>query len=225
MDMDIKVSQLVVSRICHDLAGSVSAVNAGIELIKDGASTSGQGALDQEAMSLVDASADQSVRKLSFFRIIFGSGGGADGSISLAELCDLSQNYLDGSKVNLDWPEQASAQTGAQRLGIDAGRVLLGMVLMAAGSLPRGGVISIGVHYPDGGVGFAVVAAGDRASLGPEVEAAMSSDANIDDLTARTVHAHFTDILVKSLGGELEYSREAPGEGICEVRLAAIIPT
>ena len=211
MNIDIKVSQLVVSRICHDLAGSVSAVNAGIELIKDNAA-----ALDQEAMSLVDASAGQSVRKLSFFRIVFGSGGGADGSISLAELCDLSQNYLDGGKVSLDWPDH----TDAARLDIDEGRVLLGIILMAADALPRGGSISVGIHHPDGAVGFAVVATGERASLSPEVEAAMRPDVSTEELSARTVHAHFTNLLVGYLGGELECSRETAGE----IRLAAIIP-
>ena len=219
MDIDIKVSQLVVSRICHDLAGSVSAVNAGVELIKDGGGT-----LDQEAISLVDASAGQSVRKLSFFRIVFGSGGGVDETISLAELRDLSQNYIAGSKASLDWSNQTDADSADCRININEGRVLLGIVLMATDSLPRGGVISVGVHYPnggpDGGVGFAVVATGERASLGPEVEAAMAPDINIEDLTARTVHAHFTNLLVGSLGGELEYSRETMGE----IRLAAIIP-
>ena len=81
MDINIKVAQLVVSRICHDLAGSLSAVNAGVELIKDDG-----GLLDGEAMSLVDASAGQSVRKLSFFRVLFGSGGGSDSVVSLREL-------------------------------------------------------------------------------------------------------------------------------------------
>lgn len=215
MDINIKVSQLVISRICHDLAGSVSAVNAGVELIKDGG-----GSLDQEAMSLVDASAGQSVRRLSFFRIVFGSGGGANGTISLAELRDLSQNYIEGSKLSLDWPNQTDVDSSDYRININAGRVLLGIVLMAADALPRGGVISVGVHNPEGGIGFAVVATGERASLGPEVEAAMNPNINIEDLTARTVHAHFTNLLVGSLGGELEYSRETPGE----IRLAAIIP-
>ncbi len=215
MDIDIKVSQLVVSRICHDLAGSVSAVNAGVELIKDG-----DGTLDQESISLIDASAGQSVRKLSFFRIVFGSGGGADGTISLGELRDLSQNYIEGSKVGLDWPKQSDVNNADYRININEGKVLLAIMLMATDALPRGGVISVGIYHPEGGIGFAVVATGDRASLGPEVEAAMSPDINIEDLTARTVHAHFTKLLVGSLDGELEYSRETPGE----IRLAAIIP-
>lgn len=215
MKIDLKVSQLVVSRICHDLSGSVSAVNAGVELIKDVG-----GAIDQEALSLVDASANQSVRKLSFFRIVFGFGGGADGSISLDELGDLARNFIEGSKVSIVWPEQMNIGSGKHRLRLSDGKVLLGLILIAVDALPRGGVISVGVHKPEGGIGFAVVARGERASLGPETEAAMDTEINTDDLSARTVHAYFTNMLVNYLGGEMEYIRETDEE----VRLAAIIP-
>lgn len=218
MDINIKVAQLVVSRICHDLAGSVSAVNAGVELIKDG-----DGLLDDEAMSLVDLSAGQSVRKLSFFRVLFGSGGGSDGVVSLRELRDLCQNYIEGSKVSLDWSDEVNLATSNGNIEITTGKVLLGLVLMGVESLPRGGSVSVGVHCPDGAIGFAVVASGDRASMGAEAEMAMDPNTAIDNLSARTIHAHFTAKLVDLLSGEMELSKntlDTPGE----VRLAAIIP-
>ncbi|MDH5189205.1 MAG: histidine phosphotransferase family protein [Rhodospirillaceae bacterium] len=211
MNIDLKVSQLVVSRICHDLAGSVSAVNAGVELIKDDATT-----IDQEAMSLIDASANQSVRKLSFFRIVFGSGGGVNGSISLTELHDLARNFVEGSKITISWPEQ----TDIERVDLDDGKALLGLILIAVDGLPRGGVISASVHNTEDGVGFAVVAKGERASLAPEINAALNPNISIDDLSPRTVHAYFTNIFVKYLGGEMEYIGEIPEE----IRLSAIIP-
>ena len=221
MDINIKVAQLVVSRICHDLAGSLSAVNAGVELIKDDG-----GLLDGEAMSLVDASAGQSVRKLSFFRVLFGSGGGSDGVVSLSALRDLCQNYIEGSKVSLDWSDEVSLVTTATTDGnieITTGKVLLGLVLMGVESLPRGGSVSVGVHCPDGAIGFTVVASGDQASMGAEAEMAMDPNTAIDNLSARTIHAHFTAKLVDLLSGEMELSKntlDTPGE----VRLAAIIP-
>ena len=211
MKIDLKVSQLVVSRICHDLAGSVSAVNAGVELIKDSAT-----AIDPEAMSLIDASANQSVRKLSFFRVVFGAGGGVDGSISLDELRDLARNFVKDSKTTINWPEN----TDVARLNLNEGKVLLGLILIAVDGLPRGGEILPSVHNPQGGIGFAVVAKGERASLPPEVRAALDPNISMDDLSARTVHAYFTNMFVKYMGGEMEYIGEIPEE----IKLAAIIP-
>ena len=211
MKIDLKVSQLVVSRICHDLAGSVSAVNAGVELINDNVA-----AIDPEAMALIDASANQSVRKLSFFRVVFGSGGGVDGSISPDELHDLARNFVEGSKITISWPEHSDIG----RLTLNEGKVLLGLILIAFDALPRGGVISPSVHNPEGATGFAVVAKGERAALAPEVRAALDPNINIDDLSPRTVHAYFTNMFVKHLGGEMECTGETPGE----VHLAAITP-
>ena len=36
MDIDVRVTQLLCSRLCHDLVGAVSAVNTGIEFMTDG---------------------------------------------------------------------------------------------------------------------------------------------------------------------------------------------
>jgi len=211
MKIDLKVSQLVVSRICHDLAGSVSAVNAGVELINDNVA-----AIDLEAMALIDASANQSVRKLSFFRVVFGAGGGVDGSISPDELHDLARNFVEGSKITISWPEHSDIG----RLTLNEGKVLLGLILIAFDALPRGGVISPSVHNPEGATGFAVVAKGERAALAPEVRAALDPNINIDDLSPRTVHAYFTNMFVKHLGGEMECTGETPDE----IHLAAITP-
>ena len=37
MLVDLKVAQFLCSRLCHDLAGPVGAVNAGLELLDEGA--------------------------------------------------------------------------------------------------------------------------------------------------------------------------------------------
>ena len=35
MQIDLKVAQLLSSRICHDLAGPIGAVNTGLELMEE----------------------------------------------------------------------------------------------------------------------------------------------------------------------------------------------
>jgi len=36
MNVDLKVAQLLASRLCHDLVGPIGAINAGLELMEDG---------------------------------------------------------------------------------------------------------------------------------------------------------------------------------------------
>lgn len=219
MDIDLKVAQLLVSRVCHDLAGGVSAVNAGVELIKDGG-----GAIDPEALSLIDGSAKQTVSRLSFFRVVFGAGGGSEYTIAITELETLSNSYLEGGRIELCWPgRDAMAQTQAQTDGLvplNAGKVLLALILLSTDALPRGGKIQVGISPLNNAIGFALGVHGENAGLSAELEAAMSAAADPASLSARTVHAYFAATLVEQLKGEIEYSRDPTGE----VHLAAVVP-
>ena len=85
MSADLNLSQLLSSRICHDLIGVAGAINAGIELI-------GEDPSEIEApLGLMAASALQVTRRLSFFRIAFGSAGAVDSPITAGEIQNLSE--------------------------------------------------------------------------------------------------------------------------------------
>jgi len=94
------------------------------------------------------------------------------------------------------------------------------MVLMAAETLPRGG--SLGVHLADldEGTGIALIARGRGARIKDDVRAAMTSDAPVDELSARNVHAYYAVRLAAGLGAVVE---AAEGDG-AEVQLATILP-
>ena len=97
MSEDLHLSQLLSSRICHDLVGAAGAINAGIELINEDP-------VDIESpLSLMATSAMQITRRLSFFRIAFGSAGGPDSPITVKEIQKLSEEYLAEKKITLSW--------------------------------------------------------------------------------------------------------------------------
>ena len=222
MDIDLKVAQLLVSRVCHDLAGGVSAVNAGVELIDESG-----GEIDPEALSLIDGSAKQTVSRLSFFRSAFGFGGGAEDAISISELGALSSAYIEGGRIRLNWPDTSTFTGDDAKVGLAAGKVLLNLVLLAVDALPRGGTIQVDVSKLDGATGFALVVRGENAALGDELVAALNPTTDAQTLSARTVHAYFAATLVENLKGEIEYtsdSSDPAGDLSGEVHLAAIIP-
>ena len=138
MQVDLKVAQLLASRLCHDLVGPIGAINAGLELMEDGVA-GGMGD-DPAARDLLANSAGEASRRIAFFRIAFGIGAGAGGEATLSEARELAGDFLAGGKAALDWPEEAPEQPSG---GVDPSvvKVVLNLVLIAAESLPRGGVV------------------------------------------------------------------------------------
>jgi len=74
MQVDVRVAQLLCSRLCHDLVSPIGAVNAGLELLEEAADDDGR------ALGLITTSAAEAARRLAFYRVAFGLGVGAQGA-------------------------------------------------------------------------------------------------------------------------------------------------
>lgn len=217
MLIDIKAAQLLCSRLCHDLVGPVGAVNAGLELLEESAAgpqgADGAGG----ALDLVGRSADQVTKRVSFFRMAFGQGGGSGGAVSHDDTRSLADAYLAEGTVTLDWPQDP---TPGRALDAVWAKLLLNMVLLAAESLPRGGTLAVRLADLPEGLGVAFIASGQGARFKDDVRDVMRPDAPADGLTARNVHGHFAACLAESLGTGIEVDL---AEG--EVRFAILLPT
>ncbi|MAO55855.1 MAG: hypothetical protein CMM61_09165 [Rhodospirillaceae bacterium] len=213
MSNDLRLAQLLCSRLCHDLVGPAGAVNAGLELAEEGD-------LDGDALDLVTSSAAEVTRRLAFFRIAFGAAGGkasAVGTLSLNEARELAEEMLAGGKATVAWPESSHAPDS---LAAGVGKVLLLMILLASESLPRGGTVTVHSAALPEGVGLAVGAAGQGAVLKPDMAAGLEMAGGEDDLTARNVHAYFAQHLAQTEGGRIETSQETDDE----IQFMALFP-
>lgn len=213
MLVDLRVAQLLCSRICHDLVGPAGAVNAGLEIMEE--EGQGETADSGTALALAGRSAKQLTRRLAFFRFAFGMSGGS--TTTLAELRELADGLLEGGKVGLDWPPGEGRLPSVPAL---AGKLLLNVVLLGAESLPRGGTLNFEFAELAEGIGIALTATGDGARLRDGHRAVMGKRVVVDELTAQTVQAHFASRLAESLGTSIEISRPAEGE----IHFAAILP-
>ena len=209
MNVDFKVTQLLVSRVCHDLAGGISALSTGAELLLEE-----NEAPDSDTLSLIALSAKQTTHRLQFLRVAFGPGGGEGGTVTTHALAKLTGDFLEGGRVSLVWNEENL------RIDLASGKLLLNLCLIAAEALPRGGVVDVGVQALDGGLGFAVSATGEGASINAEVQAAIDINVDVESLTPRTVHGYFCAALAAHMAAELEIAPSGSGS----VRLAALIP-
>jgi len=214
MQLDVKVAQLLCSRLCHDLVGSASAINAGLEMIHDDPADS-EGPLD-----LMGNSAAQMTRRLAFFRAAFGLAEGARGAASVGEIRALAADMLQGGKVVLNWGD-VEADGASRLLPAEIGKVCLNLILAASECLPRGGGIDVHLTDIPEGTGIAMATHGQNARISEDMAAALVPDVGLDQLNAHNVHVYLAQILARKAGGEIEYQTDPSGNSL---QIAVLFP-
>ncbi len=208
--VELRVLELLASRVCHDLISPIGAVGNGLELIEESGGDTGGDALQLSVNCVKRASA-----LLEFFRMAYGTAGG-DGSLRWDAARGLASGLLNGSKVALVWPPMPTGLT----LPPGATKLLLNLVLLATDTLPRGGEIAVGVDPAGNRLTLAVTASGRDARVTEEMAAALRADTDgVAELTAKTVQGYFAACVARALGSRLEVSAVPSAS----VRIAAVV--
>lgn len=206
MNLDLKVAQLLCSRLCHDLISPAGAINAGLELVAEN-----PGGDTAEAMTLASESARQLTAKLSFFRVAFGS---AAQSMTLDQLIDLGRGFVGQGTVRIDAPGTVGTST-VPAAGV---RLALALIMLGAGALPRGGVLDLQVAALPEGLGIALKASGKGAALKEDVRTAIALP-DVETLTARNVHGYLAAALAAERDAVIEIAEDAD-----VVQIAVLVP-
>ncbi len=209
VQIDLRVMELLASRLCHDLVGPVGAVNNGLELLEDEIDDMGP-----EALKLAADSGARAARALQYFRFAYGMAGSRVGG-NLDELRELAANFFGNEKVKLAWLDQPLPAETPE----DLGKLLLNMLLVGAEALPMGGDLAAALVAEPGRLAVKVTATGDKAALREETLPALAPDAKPEDLTPRNVQAFFTCRIAERMGGALAVE---PGAG--SLTLTASLP-
>ncbi len=189
MQFDIRVAELICSRLCHDLVSPIGAINNGIELIEEM-----DGGMADEAMALVGQSGRRAAALLRCFRLAYGAAG-AQGAIGLADTRDVAQAYLVGTKVSLDWPQIPAGATDPLPAG--TGKLVLNLIVLASEALIYGGKVSVMVEGGAAPRQVTIRADGRTAALGEEERRALTGATPTDALTPKTVHAYATGVFAR----------------------------
>ncbi len=193
--VELRVLELLSSRVCHDLISPIGAVGNGLELLEEAGPDMSGDALKLSANCVRKASA-----LLEFFRMAYGTAG-SDAGLRWDAAKQLAEGLLEGSKVVLVWTP-APAGVALPPL---APKLALNLVLLATEMLPRGGEVVVALQPADGRAILSAVASGREARIPEEIAAAMVADAeSVPPLTARTVHGFFTARLAEASGSRLE---------------------
>ena len=193
--IDIRVLELLCSRICHDLISPVTAINNGMELLDDD-----PGDMLDDIRDLLMNSASEGAGKLQYFRLAYGLGGDPDGEIGIGSAADLTVRLEKHEKSSITWP--ADRERMLPRLTIKAA---MNMVLMGIEALPRGGGIT--VTFNDNGI--QVIATGQGGRIEAESLKTLEPGTSVESVTPRSIQTFFTGQVVAAAGGTLAVDTSA----------------
>src|ERR1700757_3878253 len=124
----LDLAALVCSRVCHDLISPVGAIVNGLEVLEEDK--------DEEtkvfALDLIKKSAETASAKLQFCRIAFGAAGSAGAQIDLGDAEKVARGLLADDKTTIVW------NLPRELLPKNRAKLLLNMLLIAVGTIPRG---------------------------------------------------------------------------------------
>jgi histidine phosphotransferase ChpT len=175
-----RASELLISKICHDLVSPIGAVNNGIEFMAD---MGGEGM--EDGIGLIEHSAKQASVKLQLFRMCYGAGG-SDAKMTGKIIYETFQNYIADSKVKMDWDLMNAMPD--QDLPMGFLKTLLNMMVFAFDSLPRGGVVKVDMMDTH----MCVVGIGDMVKPKDDSVDAFEGGVSMDDLSPKSIHGYIT---------------------------------
>jgi len=199
MQIDIRVMELLASKLCHDLVSPVSAINNGVELIEDIG-----GSVIPEAMKLIGNSGNTAARRLRLYRVAYGRAG-SENSISIRDARQIAQQYLADTKVVLEWPENTPSYKMEETRGFL--KTLMNTIALAEETLAYGGSICLR-NYKDN-CGCVIEVSGRGAALSLSLQEALDGSVSVEDLTPRSIQAYLTGRFADHFGFKLSHDHSA----------------
>ncbi|MDX2050139.1 MAG: histidine phosphotransferase family protein [Rickettsiaceae bacterium] len=158
MQSEVEISQFISTKLCHDLAGAIGAVNNSVEFLN-----SANKNMVAKAHELLKMSAEQGVNRLVFYRNAYGVSK-YSGEANLEELKLVATNYLKDTKISLDFHERYFGVKDVF-ISTDVGKLILCMIHHAVSNLVHGGDIIITVSKQPSSTRLSIAAVGDSLKI------------------------------------------------------------
>ena len=154
-----------------------------------------------QAIELISQSAEQAVNRLQFYRSAYGRVS-MGGEAILSDVKQTIAQFFVGTKISLDWPDSL---TDALDISVSRkmARLLQNMVMIAASTLIRGGILSIRIQEEEGQKIVVVSASGLAVKWDAEHRQVLEGSVTIDDIEPSTVQAYYTTRLAEELSADI----------------------
>jgi histidine phosphotransferase ChpT len=197
----LDLAALLCSRVCHDLISPVGAVVNGIEVMEDDADEQTKAF----AVELIKKSATTASARLQFCRIAFGAAGSAGAAIDTGDAEGVARGMMEDDKTRLTW--------NLPRVLLPKNRVklLLNLLLLAGGTIPRGGSLVVEPIGEGDGMGFKITSTGLNARIAQAVPALVAGESD-NPIDAHAIQPFYTGLLARACGMSIALAPE--GESI-----------
>lgn len=192
----LRYTQLLSSKICHDLITPISAIQSGLELALD---TDTQ--FDTtEIFKLIQQSSDTALRRLVFFRNALGAASATSFS-SFEPVETLLQNYCEPLKIQLslstswDHPELIDFPL--------LGRIILNLSLIICELAPHGAAYHISIMQTNHGLNVGINLEGAVFELRDGLRDALLGNLQENELSPQTIQGHITAQLITHMKSHL----------------------
>jgi histidine phosphotransferase ChpT len=181
------LAALLCSRVCHDIISPVGAINNGLELLDEGGA-------DEDAMRLIRQSAVNASARLQFARIAFGAAGSAGMQIDTGDAEAVARGFIANEKPDLEW-------RGVRvLLPKNKVKLLLNLLLVANGGIPRGGKLAVDVEMDDDVPHFTLTANGPMVRVPAKFLELHSTGRLEEPIDAHSVQPYYTLLLAREAG-------------------------
>ena len=181
------LAALLCSRVCHDIISPVGAINNGLELLDEGGA-------DEDAMNLIRTSAHNASVRLKFARLAFGASGSVGASIDTGEAEKVIMDFAGAdNKTEISW-QGTRAIVAKNKV-----KLLLNLFLVAYGSIPRGGSISVVLEDLETAPKFTLKASGGMLRVPPKFLEIHSGESS-EPIDAHSIQPYYTVLLAETAG-------------------------
>jgi histidine phosphotransferase ChpT len=186
----LDLAALLCSRICHDLISPAGAIVNGLEVLDEG----GDAETQKFAMDLIRKSARTASARLQFCRIAFGAAGSAGAQVDTGDAETMARGFIEDEKVKVTW--------NLQRALLPKNRVklLLNMLVVAGGTIPRGGTLTVDPIGSGDEMGFKITATGINARIAQAVPGLLDGNSETGTIDAHAIQPFYTGLLARACG-------------------------
>lgn len=196
MKDELKLSELLAVKLCHDLAGPIGAVNNGTELLREANDN-----IFEQSLDLVDASAKDAISRLLYYRQAYGTAP-SQGETSLESIKTLADNFFADKKITLDWQNENKSGDSAKSISNEQAKILLNLMLVVSGALIYGGMLFVKTSKES----VSVRGEGKAVKLDMEVLGLLSDFAQEHTITIKNVNAYLVAKIANNMSARSNVS-------------------
>jgi len=209
MNETLRLAELLCARLCHDLSGPLGALIGVLEVARDEQP-------DSETLALAEDTAVELAQRLKLLRAAWGHDSD---DLDVARLRGFADCLSSSRRVRLDLAGLESDAVFAPPVG----RIVLNLVLLAAESLPGGGIVALSGAPADN---ILVTISGPRAAWPAGFAICLNDEtAAWEAILAdpRRLQGPLTALLARGLGLRLSMLMPAGAMGDAEVSPALLL--